>query len=268
MITKLHEILAVEGDRKARFAKILDETQQVFSNKVNLFTASLKRLKLFAPEEGQSAEEIVEQGAVTTTVAMKLNYMADVIVQYLDVVLQKETANQHAVADLVIGDLTIYAKLPAPFLLGLEAKFARIRKVFEAIPTVPPGTALELDENHEFKGVYKTKHAVKANKTRKVTTPQVLYPATKEHPAQVDKITEDKVIGQFHADFWFGTLTPAKKSELLDRIDRVIESCKICRQKANEQEVINRYIGRQLMDYILGADIIAAGTGKTEETEQ
>jgi hypothetical protein len=207
---------------------------------------------------------------MTTTVPQKLNYMAQFVHDYLDVVYEKEMTNQTAVADLQVGVSVLAEKVPATYLLGLEQKLARIRAVLVQmvqIPTLAPGVEWEEDPDHRFKGVVKTRHAEVTNKTKRVITPFELSPATKEHPAQIDKLSEDKIIGHFEKNTWAGVISPAHKSQILERMDKLIEACKIARQKANQAKVVEGKIGKSIMDYVLGDSIITAGLGKGEEDQ-
>jgi hypothetical protein len=261
---KLHELLAVEANRKNAFSKILDETKAVFKNKGHLFTESIRWQKLFKAEAGQEAESVVERVAMTSTVPMKLNYMAGFVTDYLDVCYQKELTNQDAKADLVVDGVELAHDVPATCLLGLEQKLARVRSVIDGIPTRVPGLEWVPDTGHKFQGVVKTKYPEVTNKTKKVITPFELSPATDKHPAQVEKLTEDKIIGKFEKTMWAGVLSPAEKSDVLKRMDKLIEACKIARMKANEQETSDLRIGETLMDFVLGENILSAGVGVEE----
>jgi hypothetical protein len=46
--------------------------------------------------------------------------------------------------------------------------------------------------------------------------------------------------------------TPARKSEVLARIDKLLNAVKKARQMANTVETQNLQVGKQIMDYILG----------------
>lgn len=264
-MAKLHEILAVESGRKGAFNKILNETISTFKNKPMHFTEYERTLELF--EEGASKEEEggEERISMTTTVPQKLNYLSQFVEDYLDIVFQKEATNQDAVADLVVGKETLIKQAPATFLLGLETKLADIRKVIDAAPTLAPGVEWVPDETHRFKSVVKGKHAEVTNKTRKVIKPFVLYKATDKHPAQVEKLSEDVVVGNYRKWFWSGMISPAEKSELLGRIDLLMEAVKRARMKANEQEVSHEWdAGKRIMDYILGDKVRGAGVGASD----
>jgi hypothetical protein len=247
-MSKLHELLSVEGDLEGEYKKILDETKNTFSKKEDHFFGFVRKLVMFdenAPETPDEHKEMV------TTVHDKLEYSKDAITRYIDAVLQKESTNQIAVADLVIDGMTIAVGLPATFLLGLETKLKHIREMYETIPTIPPGIKWEHDPT---KGdhVYSMTYPEVKFKTEKIFKVQVLYEATDKHPAQVEKIPETKDVGRYEKYTWSGMMSPAEKSMVLGRIDKLIRAVKKARQRANSAEVMDRSIGEDLFRYING----------------
>lgn len=245
-MSKLHELLAVEGDLEGTFKKILEETAATFTKKADRFFGAVRTLEWF--EEGQPPVP-AEHHELTTTVNDKLSYQQDAIVRYFDAVLQKERTNQDARADLVVDGAVIAGDVPATFLLGLESRLKKVRDVYSAIPTLPPNIRWEKDTT---KGdhVYSRAHPEEQLKTEKIFKVQVLYEATKEHPAQVEKIAETKNVGVYKKEVWTGMLSPAEKSALLGRIDKLIRAVKKARQRANTTEVVKTTIGKELFKYI------------------
>ena len=213
-MTKLHELLAVEGDLEGQFNKILQEAVKTFKEKGALFIGKLRKLRMFDAEAPKPPDEFQE---MTTTVADKLDFVWETINRYLSAVAQKELTNQQAVADLVVGDEVLAKSLPATLLLGLESRLKKIRDVYDAIPTLPPGTKWERDETRgpNIWHTYKPEDF----KTQKKIVPQILYDATPEHPAQVDKISVTENVGMYSEEIWCGALTSAEKSVLLGRVD-------------------------------------------------
>ena len=250
-MVKLHELLAVEGSRKGAWEKIKGETIGTFKNKVSHFQANVKTLDMLSDEDKDEEQGQTDRLAMTTTVPMKLSYMSKFFEDFIDVVYQKELTNQTARHELTVNGKTI-TDIPATFLLGLVPKLQAIRQIVEEIPTHAPGVEWEEDPSHEFEGVVRAKHPQQTNKTRRTLIPVVLYEATEEHPAQVAEREVDTVVGRFTTQQWSGMLSPAEKSGLLRRIDTLIEACVKARQKANEAEVIDRKIGSDLMEFILG----------------
>ena len=246
-MSKLHELLAVEGDLAGTYAKILTETKANFSKHPERYFGQHQRVELFdenAPPEADQHKQLDD------TVSEKLDYTAKHIERYLDVVLQKEKTNQIAVADLVVDGVAIGGDIPATFLLGLESKLKKIRDdIYDSIPTLQPGVKWEPDANMGA-NVFKRTHSEEKFRTRKVMKNHVLAEPTKEHPAQVQVYTEDEKVAKIITDVWCGMISSAQKSAILGRIDKLIRAVKKARQKANATEVVKVTIGKEIFNYI------------------
>lgn len=249
MGAKLHELLAVEGDLEGTYKKILQETGVNFTKHPDRYFGQHQRIENFdenAPKEADQHKELDD------TVPLKLDYTAIHIIRYLDAVLQKERTNQDAKADLVIDGVMVAKDVPATFLLGLETKLKHIRaEVYETIPTLQPGIAWDEDEL-QGSNVYKRRYPDEKFRTKKVRKNHIVAEATKEHPAQVEVYTEDEKVARVITDTWCGMISPAQKSNLLGRIDRLIRTVKKARQQANTTEVVITTIGKELFDFING----------------
>lgn len=246
---KLHELIAVEGELDGTAKKILTEATATFG-KNDHFLAGRREVHMLADTEQAKAEELVEQTALTTTVAEKLDYVRGHVVRYWDALLQKEATNQHAKADLVVNGVTMAKDLPATFLLGMEHRLKALRAVYEAIPTLQPGANWVVDTTHEKAVVYRRDPDLVKVRTKKIPKPVVLYEATKEHPAQVKELVEDVTVGTITERVWSGMITPAEKSDLLGRIDTLLRACKKARQRANMAEIVKLTIAKAMMDFV------------------
>jgi len=247
-MSKLHELLAVEGDLEGTYKKILEETKVNFSKHADRYFGAHQRTELFddtAPMEADSHKEMDD------TVPSKLKYTEGHIIRYLDAVLQKERTNQDARADLVVDSVAIAKEVPATFLLGLETKLKTVRSIYETIPTLQPGVKWEKDET-QGQDVYRRTHPEEKFRTKKNMKNHVVAEATKEHPAQVQVYNEDEKVARIVTDTWCGMISPAEKSVLLGRVDTLIRAVKKARQKANTAEVIKTTIGKELFTYING----------------
>jgi len=244
---KLHELLAVEGDLKGTYEKILKETKVNFTKHSDRYFGQHQRIENRdenAPKEADTHKEIDD------TVLSKLDYTADHIVNYLDVVLQKEATNQIAKADLIVDGITIGIDLPATFLLGLENKLKKIRAdIYETIPTLQPGIKWEVDSSMG-ENIWKRKYPDEKWRTKKVMKNHVKAEATDKHPAQVEVYTEDEKIAKIITDSWCGMISPAQKSSLLSRINKLIQATKKARQKANSVDLVNITVGSEIFNYI------------------
>jgi len=248
---KLHELLAVENDLDATAKKVMEEAKVTFTKKVDHFLGAHKGLHMFDEQRSQEEAGAAEHKALVTTVGKKLDYIRQPITRLWDAVLQKDATNQKAVADLIVDGETIGTGLPATWLLGMEQKLRKLREVYEAIPTHAPGIDWVPDDNRG-EGVFKAAHPETKDKTEKVVRADVIVPATDHHPAQVREYSENLKVGVFTIDRWCGTISPAKKSEYLERIDRLIRAVKKARVRANNVEVNRITVAKRLFDYIHG----------------
>ena len=242
----LHELLAVEGDLDGAHKKILEETRVTFTKKSDHFMGQHRKLEMFI-EDGINYPE--EYKAIDTTVHKKLGHMKKTEIRYFDAMLQKEATNQTAFADLVVDGVTIGLSLPATFLLGMETRLKHLRSAYEVIPTLQPGIEWEKDAA-QGQDIYKMAKPIEKLKTETIIEPVVLYEATKDHPAQVKEISRVNTVGKYIITGWSGMITPAEKSALLEKIDKLIRAFKQARQRANTTEVKKMSIGKELFAYI------------------
>lgn len=248
---KLYEVLAAEPDKEGISKKVQAEAINTFSKRQEHFRGHTKILKMFDDKRAQEEAAAGEHTELTTTVDKKLDYVDKAVTSYLDVVLQKEVANQDARADLVVDGETISENLPATFLLGLETRLKAHRKVLDVIPTLAPGIRWEEDKSLGD-GVFRNAHKIIKQKTAKSVKSKIVVEPTEHHPAQVQAWNEDINVGQFETESISGMISPAKKSQMLGRMDALIQGTKQARMRANAQEAGKQEIGQKLMDYIRG----------------
>ena len=117
------------------------------------------------------------------------------------------------------------------------------------VPTLDPTQQWTPDES-AGKGVYKS--GVNTSKrTEKQVQHKVLYEATKEHPAQIERWNEDVPVAAIETIHTSGMWTPRRKSDVLARLGKLLTAVKKARQRANTVEVEYNDIGGKLFDYIL-----------------
>lgn len=241
---KLHALLAVEGDLKSNAEAILKESISTFKNKKDHF---VYKHKSYTPTIDGGMEFPAEEKAMVTTVDDKLKYTQKSLVKAIDAIFQKESTNSVAKADLVVDGEVLAEGVPATALLNLESRLKSIRALYHSIPTLPPEHPWIVEDKD--RGVYKTDPDVKI-KHEKQLDAKVLYPATEQHPAQVEKIHKDVPIGKWVTVTKSSLWTSQKKSDALEKIDNLIRSVKKARQRANDVEVEKVTIGKKLFDYV------------------
>ena len=252
MKTKLHEILAVDSTKEGLFKSTIPEMVTLFSKKANHFAGFERTLRLNgedSPEKEDRENAEREHQSISTTVAAELAYVKNIVGDYFDIMLQRDAANQNAVADIVIDGFTLATSVPSTTLLALENKLKQMRIIYEQIPTLQPGVTWELDSSigdHIFKDV----NPEIRTKTKKGFEFKVLVPATDKFPAQVEKWESVEDVGVFKKVRWSSMISVADKSKLLANFDKVAMAIKQARQRANEVEVPNRKIGDDLFNFI------------------
>lgn len=251
-MSRLHQLLAVEPDLEGKYKRICEESKKTFG-KAAMFTGFHRKLVSFSDDAPEFPEE---NSAMETTVHERLDYTAGPIAAYFDALLQKECTNQNASANLVVDGIPLATAVPATFLLGLEKRLKAVRAVYETIPTLQAGFEWKPSVD-KGTGVWDLVHPEEKLKTEMQFKSQVLYEATANHPAQIEKWQEQTPVGKFVKNIWCGMITSHEKSALLERIDKLIVATKKARQKANSENVVKTSIGQNLINFINGNSAIA-----------
>lgn len=248
---QLHQLLAVENDRKQKALQISQETVATFTKKADHFDGLVKNYEPYE-EGGHKVEPEIKE--IVTTVDEKLSYTQKAVSVAVDATISKEETNGsgRARAELKIGDRS-FGELNATSLLALESWLTAVRGLYKNIPTLDPTKRWELNAAAGKPGVFSTPLEVKF-RTQKTEMPLVLYEATKEHPAQVQMVTKDTQVGEYQTEYFSGRITPARKSNMLGRIDELIIAVKKARAKANKAEVVKTNVGKAIFDYIDGTE--------------
>lgn len=250
MATKLHELLAVDGNLKAQADKTRAELMGTFEKKQHHFS---EKTVSYKPSEENAATVVEGQLDIQTTVAKELKWISDFIVKSLDVSYQVAEANTIARADVVLENgTTLISQLPATSLLELEKRAKELHDFVAAIPTLDPAKGFRLDPD-KGEGIYKAREdrKTRTKKTNKVLT---LAPPTDKHPAQVQLVTEDVPVGEITTLEWSGLITTAAKGDMLSRVEEFARSVKKARSRANEVEIPKNEtkIGAVIVNYVFG----------------
>ncbi len=247
-MAKLHELLAVSPNLQNQAAKATSDVLVSFDKKKHLFG---EQIVTFTPKE-EGAQAITEaRSDLQETVHNQVDFVTRLWSKVLDVDYQMDVANTQASADVILEDGTpLLADVPATTLLELETRLKSLRDFAAAIPTLDPAKGFVPDMSRG-KGIFKARE-VQKNRTKKEQRPMVLYPATDKHPAQVQVITEDIKVGTITEQEWSALITPATKSDVLDRCDMLLRAVKKARSKANEQEIDpdKLKIGKKVLNFV------------------
>jgi len=250
---KLHELIAVEKDLKQVSNKVVIECSKTLKARSAHF---LEQSKKYEPKD-QEDQDIPDQEFIpmVTTVRDKLDYVEEHLVKQLDAVLQKESTNTQAKADLVITDSkgqekTLLADVPVTVLVQYEGILENMRNnIYNVIPTLDPGREWTQDETNDK--VWKA-NTVERVRTKKVPSVLKLAEATEHHKEQVQVVQVDQTVGTWKNDVRSGAFSPKQKSEILSRVEELLAGVKKARARANDIQVVEANIGREMFNYING----------------
>jgi hypothetical protein len=260
-MSQLHEVLAAENDIENQWKIINEETLHILT-KPQMFMGKVTRLTMTKPSMDEPTKAATEAAgsaveAIGTTVTDRLNYTGNFFTRLINHRLQKDRANQEAVADIIIDGVTIATKLPATFLLDLEERLAGYRAIYAGIPTLDVKKEWSIDEK-QGKEIYKTVHPEVRSKTEKTIEHKIIVPATDKHPAQVKEWPTDNVVGKTEVIEFSGMWTSARKATVLNRCDKLIVAVKEARARANQTVVKSlQDIGSELLKYIEATEVKA-----------
>ena len=252
---KLHQLIAVEGDLDSTNNKVMEEAKLTFTKRAEHFKGQERSYEAFREGDQETPDEKFDTEVVpiTTTVHDKLGYVSEHFIRYLDAYVQKEATNQIAVADVVIDGNTLFKNMPATALLGLEKRLRKLREMYELIPTLAPGVEW-VPDNDKGEHIYKSKNPKEKAKTKKEPQSKVLVPPFVKDgvgiPAHVEKWDDTITIGKYITVEFSSMLTPADKSKLLGRIDKLSRAVKKARQTANEANIVEIAVGSEILKFI------------------
>jgi hypothetical protein len=237
-MAKLHELLAAEKTPTGAWNQLMEDTLKKFKNVSHFFDGHSKSLKMIEDSPSNTAVEAQarEEKPVTTTVYETLEYALDIFGKAEDLQYQKNATNRKASGTVMWRGVALLTEVPVDELLGLEARLTKLRTIYAEIPTLDatkhwtPATNINAH-------VWQTQYPEETTKTEKQVIPIVLKDATKEHPAQVQAIQKDVVVGTFTTMKRSGAATALQKAEAIKRIDDLLVEIKQARMRANETVV-------------------------------
>jgi hypothetical protein len=244
---KLHELLAVEGKLKGQADKTRTDLKKTLETKRHLFS---EKIVTFAPLAEGEHEVTEEQLDLTTTVPQELRWLAGIIAPALDASYQVAVGNTVAKADVEVNGTKLLKDVPATALLELEKRVTELHQFVNAIPVLDPAKGFREDKARGADVFVAREDAKK--RTAKKQRPMVLYEATKEHPAQVQVVSEDVPVGTVTTREWSGLITSAVKGTMIERVELLGRAVKQARSRANEVvvDVAANKIGQTVLDYV------------------
>lgn len=241
---RLHQLLPVEKSVKDTTDKGLAEARAFFANPnaLNGFT------KTYAPKDEEGDKLPSEGKRVQHKASDVLALVGENLIRLFDITATKEWANTTARADVKVEGRTLVADAPVTYLLFLEKQIGAMKAVIDSLPTLDPAVEWTSDPNT---GQWKSA-PVETVRTRKVTKPVVLYPATDKHPAQVKEASEDVLAGYWTTVQFSGAVPATQVRAMQDRLVQLREAVLHAREQANSVEAPEQNPGRAVVEFVFG----------------
>lgn len=241
---KLNQIVAVVNGKKSEAQKGLTEVYRK-CGVAELFTG-LSRT--YAPKNDGDEVLPSEGKQVQYTVAEALKEFQEVLGGLVDVVATQDFANGDARADVVVDEVKVLEQVPVTYLLFLEKQLVDLHTFVSKLPTLDSGENWTLDPNRDL---YVSSTSV-TNRTKKILQSKVLYEATKEHPAQLEKWNEDVTVGYWNIVKFSGAVSVRAKKEMVDKVKKLQDAVKFARENANSLEVKQVKVSDKIFSYLFG----------------
>jgi len=242
-MTLLHEVLAAEKGIKSRVTRDITALHRDAERAPGY--AGMSRTYHPNTDGGDPLPE--ESTRVQLHARDVLKQLSELLTPLFDVTAQKDYTNQRATADVMVDGKVLLPDVPVSTLLFLEKQVNDIDTVIRKMPTLDPSVEWVWSPERECY----VSDVIKTNRTLKTAIPVVRQPATDQHPAQVQLIHEDKVVGQFHATKFSGALSVKDHNALLARVNNLKIELKNARQRANGQKAETPSVAPAIFDYLL-----------------
>ena len=241
---KLHQIIAVSKGTKnecnVAITAAYHEVQkpEAFSGIARTYRPKDEEGEQYPPEK-----QIVQKKA-KDILALTATWMT----KYWDSEVTKDTANMEAKADVIVDGKTLLTAVPVTTLLFLEKQLGDLATMVRKLPVLSSGEVWKHDAATDC---YATEPA-QTTKSKKVPRAFVKAPATQQHPAQVDTLQEDIVVGFWDTIKYSGAMPQKTITEILERVSKLQTAVKFAREEANSIEAKNRQVGDAIFKHLLG----------------
>lgn len=248
---KLYELIAVEPKVEKDSTAVIKRVASIFAGKKELFTGEHRTLQMFDAERKNEEEGAEKVRELTVTVSEVLEEMKQHVGRHYDLAFQKERSNQTAVADVEIDGKVVIANCPVYFLLGMENRLEELRKVLDSIPILDSGTRWKKAEDLG-KSIYRIEQPVKSHKTEKIKRHKVVWEPQPgmSQPPQIETWQDNVAVGTYFDDLCSGAMPLAEKTELLNKMDKLINAVKKARQRANAADAIEDKVSEKIFGYL------------------
>lgn len=242
MTMRLHQLLAIEKATKNEALRVITD----FYHKIEKspLMSGISRRYRSVSEDGEKLPP--ESTIVQLRVEDTFPEIVEAMTKLFDLALAKEDANQTAKADIVVDGVKVMEGVPVCALLFLEKQAADLAAFVDKLPVLDPSEQWKRDGTQNCWAT----SPVDTHRTKKVPRVMEKAQATKEHPAQVEVVHEDQVVGYWSTVKFSGALPADRKALLKSRVLKLSQAIKVAREDANTIRVGERKMGEAILGYL------------------
>jgi hypothetical protein len=239
---RLHELIAVLSGKKSEAQKYVTEVYHKLQ-KPELFDG-LRRT--YRPNDDGGETLPSESKNPQLNLQQVVSESKEKWKELFDITMAVDLGNQLAKGTVTIDEKVIVGEVPVPTLLFLEKQLSDVKAFLEKLPVPDPSEKWV----HDPQVGMLTTEPTQTSRTKKVQKPLVLFPATPEHPAQTQLITEDVIAGTWTQIRYTNRVSADKKATALERVGKLLDAVKTARERANTVDVPTKDIGTPILDYV------------------
>lgn len=244
MGSKLNQIVAIEKGVKSRSHQDLTAAHHALQ-KPELLSGIARTYK---PKLDDGDKFPDENTRVQVNAEDMIKQTGMILTELFDVTATKDWTNCVAKADVKVDGKVILTDAPVSYLLFLEKQLVDLYTFVKKLPTLDAAQSWHMDPSQ---GVFAS-DPVTTLKTRKEMQNHVLVEATDKHPAQVQVMSNDVVIGQWENIKYSGALTVSRVREMLLRVEKLQKAVKYAREAANCTDTVEKSVGADVFGYLFG----------------
>ncbi len=241
-MSRLNQIIAVEKGIKSRAEKDLTEAHHGLK-KTDLLNGIARTYKPLDEAGEQFPPENKKVQLVATDVIKRTS---TILTELFDITATKDFANCSARADVAVDGKVLIKDAPVSYLLWVEKRMVLLHEFIKGLPVLSDADTWRADV---ASGLWATDEE-RTHKTKKLPVAFEKAAATDKHPAQVEVVQEDKVVGYWHTRKFSGALESSRVRVLLDRIEKLQQAVKTAREAANMTDAPKVEVGAGILQYL------------------
>jgi hypothetical protein len=246
MARTLGQVVALEAAARSEANKRLGKLHKD-SQKEQLFTGFSRTYAPFEESDDNRHQLPAEVQHVQLSAGRVLEEFMSELAPAVDLALTRDVANASARANVTVDGEIVFADVPATWLLHMSKVLDDVATFIAKLPVLSPAEEWQSEEGTLWMRTPETFTV----RTEKRAVPLVLSLPTKEHPAQVQVVTEDVPTGRWTTVKRSGALTAEHKREMERRIAALQGAVKTAREQANREDAPGMNAGVALARYLL-----------------